>query len=96
MPFADDFEAGALRPEWLVSKPDHGRVELTSLGGPHGGNAHLLMDSDSDGLPARNQLTLGINLNRWTNVVLTFWAREFNDEPDPPPAGPFNDGTTGL
>lgn len=92
MPFVDDFEGNALRPEWLVSKPDHGRVELTALGGPHGGKAHLLLDSDSDGLPARNEVTLAINLEGWTNVVLKFWAREFNDEPNPPPAGLFPDG----
>jgi hypothetical protein len=92
IPFTDDFEAAGLSPEWLVSKPDYGRVELTSLGNPHSGNAHLLMDSDSDGLPARNEVTLGLNLSGWTNVVMKFWAREFSDEPNPPPVGPFRDG----
>lgn len=92
MPFTEDFEGGRLRPEWLVSNPEHGRVQLTSLGGPHSGAAHLVMDSFSDGLPARNEVSLGINLSGWTNVVLRFWAREFSDEPNPAPVGLFPDG----
>ena len=92
MPFADDFEDEKLRPEWLVANPPYGRVQTTSLGGPHGGNRHLTFDSNSEGLPARNELTLGLDMRGWTNVVLDFWAKEFNDEPNPPPPSPFLDG----
>lgn len=92
MPFSDDFEETALRPEWLVSNPPHGRVQITSIGNPHSGKTHVTMDSNSDGLPARNELTLGIDLSGWTNVVVRFWAKEFSDEPNPPPPSPFLDG----
>ncbi|MBI3868071.1 MAG: M36 family metallopeptidase [Verrucomicrobia bacterium] len=92
MPFADDFEEKELRPEWLVANPPFGRVQITSLGGPHGGDTHLTFDSNSEGLPARNELTVGLDMRGWTNVVLRFWAKEFNDEPNPPPPSPFLDG----
>ena len=92
LPFADDFEESELKSQWLVSNPSHGRVQITSIGGPHGGKTHLLMDSNSEGLPARNEVTLGVDMRGWTNVQLRFWARDFNDEPNPPPPSPFRDG----
>lgn len=92
LPFSDDFESGALRPEWFVASPPYGRVRITSLGEPHGGDTHLMMDSDSDGLFARNEVTLGVDARGWTNLSLHFWAKKFSDEPNPAPPSPFVDG----
>lgn len=92
LPFSDDFEGGELRPEWFVASPSYGRVRITSLGDPHGGNTHLMMDSDSDGLFARNEVTLGVDARGWTNLTLHFWAKKFSDEPNPAPSSPFVDG----
>src|SRR5437899_3325473 len=50
------------------------------------------MDSGADGFPARNEVTLGIDLAGYTNVMLQFWAKSFNDAPDGPPPAPFLDG----
>lgn len=92
LPFSDDFEGGEMRPEWFVATPSYGRVRITSLGGPHGGSTHLMMDSDSDGLFARNEVTLGVDARGWTNLTLHFWAKKFSDEPNPAPPSPFVDG----
>ncbi|MBM3846997.1 MAG: hypothetical protein FJ405_12020, partial [Verrucomicrobia bacterium] len=92
IPFEDGFEDQDLRPEWLPASPAFGRILLTALGGPQAGGQHALMDSDSDGLPARNELTLGLDMRGWTNVVLSFFAREYSDEPNLPPPSPYEFG----
>ncbi len=92
MPFAEDFESGALQPYWQVTGTGSFRAEVRSDNEPHGGSYHLLMDSAADGYPARNEVTLGIDLAGYTNVTLQFWAKSFNDAPDGPPPAPFLDG----
>ena len=92
LPFLDDFEESSLRPEWFVSTPPWGRVQVTGLGDPHGGSRHMLLDSDSEGLFARNEVTLGLDTRGWTNLVLRFWAKEFADESHTAPKSPFVDG----
>ena len=92
MPFAEDFESGALPPYWQVTGTGSFRAEVRSDNEPRGGSYHLLMDSGADGFPARNEVTLGIDLAGYTNVMLQFWAKSFNDAPDGPPPAPFLDG----
>jgi uncharacterized repeat protein (TIGR01451 family) len=87
MPFSEDFEAGRLEDYWFVSGTPGSATQITPLNGPRGSN-HLTLDSIGN-LKARNELTLGLDLGGYTNVVLSFWARSFGDEPDGPPPSPF-------
>jgi hypothetical protein len=50
------------------------------------------MDGSSQNSYERNQLTLGLNLAGYTNVVLSFWVKGFLDEPNGPPPTPFSTG----
>ena len=91
--FADDFEPGTLDPAfWTVTGTGPHRTEVTTGNGPHGGTRHLTMDSSTDNSYARNEATLSLNLAGRSNLVLRFWAKLFNDEPDGPPASPFTGG----
>ena len=87
MPFSEDFESGSIQTYWSVSGSPGQVTRISSLNGPRGGS-HLTMDSIG-GIKARNELTLGIDLGGYTNVMLSFWAKSFGDEPDGPPPSPF-------
>lgn len=94
IPFVEDFEGGPmLNPYWEITGTNEYRTQVTMLYAPHGGSYHLTMDDITDeSLYSRNELTLTINLDNYENVLLTFWAREFDDEPDGPPPIPFMGG----
>lgn len=91
--FSDTFESGTLDPtHWTTSGTNTWRTQVTNQNGPHAGNYHLTMDSYVDDSYSRNEATLTVNLNGEQGLVLTFWAKIFNDEPDGPPASPFTGG----
>jgi hypothetical protein len=92
LPFTETFESGALETHWEVSGTGTFRTRVTDNNGPHAGAYHLTMDTSASSSPSRNELTLRINLLGKENVVLSFWAREFNDEAHGPPASPFTTG----
>ncbi len=92
MPFVEDFESGMFQSYWMVTGTGDFRSQVTTNDGPHGGRFHLTMDSKGSGNYARNEVTLGVDLGGYTNVMLRFWAKQFNDEPDGPPPSPFIDG----
>jgi uncharacterized repeat protein (TIGR01451 family) len=91
MPFAEDFESGDLGSFWQITGTDAFRVQVTDQNGPRG-NHHLTLDNTGNGINSRNEATLGVDLAGYTNVVLTFWAKQFGDEPDGPPPPPFIGG----
>ena len=91
MPFVEDFESGDLGPFWQITGTDAFRVQVTDQNGPRG-NSHLTFDNTGNGINSRNEATLGVDLAGYTNVVLTFWAKQFGDEPDGPPPTPFIGG----
>ncbi len=92
MPFREDFEARELGPFWHVTGTPLARATLTTNLGPQSGQQHLILQSAASGFLARNEVTLGVDLAGYTNVVLRLWAKEFQDEPDGPPPTPFYDG----
>jgi Zn-dependent metalloprotease len=71
LPFTETWESGVVQPYWRVTGTGPYRSQLVSSNSPHDGAFHLTMDSS--GGPARNEVTLGINLAGATNVVLSFW-----------------------
>lgn len=91
LPFLEDFEGDTLNPAWSITGTGNYRTRLSFLDGPHGGSNHLVLDCIG-GERSRNELSLGLDLGGYTNVVLTFWARSFGDEPDGPPPRPFEVG----
>lgn len=92
LPFSEDFESGELRLPWMLTGLGDYRARVTDVNGPAGGSYHLTMDSTESGAYGRNELTLGLDLGGYTNVVLRFAAKSFGDEPDPPPSNPFIEG----
>gem|GEM_PF-1796474 len=92
IPFSEDFESGVLAPYWSISGTSGHRTQVTDLYTPHAGSYHLTMDRTPDGAFSRNEATLTVDLEGYTNVVLSFWAREYGDEPHGPPPSPFIDG----
>jgi uncharacterized repeat protein (TIGR01451 family) len=93
VPFGDGFESGSLGPAWVTSGTGRYHTQVSSEHGPHEGSFHVTMDAqDSSGNYARNELTLGLDLGGFTNVVLQYWSRSFGDEPDGPPPFPFLEG----
>jgi extracellular elastinolytic metalloproteinase len=93
MPFTEDFESGNLATFWRSSGTAEYRIQVTSANGPHGGTYHATMDdSVNSSLLSRNELTLGIDLANYENVMLSFWAKDYGDEPHGPPTIPFTDG----
>ncbi len=91
MPFRDDFEIGAFGPSWSVTGTGDFQTRVNPLNGPHAGNQHVTLDC-AGRRRSRNELTLGLDLGGYTNVVLKFWAKTFGDEPDGPPSRPFQVG----
>lgn len=93
MPFTEDFESGALDGFWAVSGTGEYRTEVTGNDGPYAGSYHLTMDDTAgNGTYSRNEATLTVNLTGYSNVVLSFWAREYGDESHAPPATSFTGG----
>ncbi|MCX7046542.1 MAG: hypothetical protein NTX50_13785 [Candidatus Sumerlaeota bacterium] len=89
IPFFEGFESGALDPWWESTGTNTYRTLVTSANTPRTGSHHLTMDSSVSGSFARNELTLTVNLSSCHNVILTFWAKSFGDEPHGPPPSPF-------
>jgi len=87
MPFSENFESGVLQEYWSLSGTPGHATQITALNGPRG-TRHLTLDSFGS-IRARNEVTLGLDLGGYTNVVLSFWAKSFGDEPDGPPPSPF-------
>ena len=93
MPFLEDFESGQpLAACWSVTGTNQYRTQVTTANTPHAGTRHLTMDSSVNQNFSRNELTLTIDLADCCNVQLSFWAREYGDEPHGPPTTPFVDG----
>jgi hypothetical protein len=92
-PFSDGFESGTVSPYWIMSGTAEYRTQVNTNWFPHTGNWHLCLDDSLSGsLFSRNECTLGLDLDGYTNVVLTFWAKSYGDESDGPPVSPFTNG----
>ena len=91
--FVEGFEAGVLADCWDVTGTGECRAQISDSNSPHTGSYHLLLDDRvSAGSFSRNEVTLTIDLEDCSDVLLTFQARDFGDEPHGPPASPFSDG----
>ena len=79
LPFSDGFESGSFGPSWLATGAGPWREQVTSQNGPRG-SFHVTMDSSVSNRYAINELTLGVNLDGYTNVVLAFWGRDYAED----------------
>lgn len=90
--FQDDFEAETLGGDWVVSGTNEYRVRVTPYL-PFDGNQNVVLDDGNrDTAYSRTELTLTLDLEGWSNVVLQFDAREYFDASNSPPSSPFTDG----
>ena len=90
MPFTEGFESGTLSNYWRATGTADFRIRVTSERNPDTGNYHVTMDDSTSTGFSRNELTLTVNLEHYTNVVLSYRGREFSDEPHPPPTSFLN------
>lgn len=92
LPFYDDFESGVLGAGWKLTGTNSFRMQATESFMPYAGAYHMVMDSALDGVNSRNEATLCLNLNGFTNLSLNFWAKDLFDEDHAPPANPIVGG----
>lgn len=79
-PFIEDFESGEFGSYWTAESAVDGRIRVTAEGGPYSGGYHLTMDSSKGGVYSLNELVLTIDLSGQSDVKLSFYHKEFNDE----------------
>jgi len=79
-PFIEDFESGELGSYWTAESTGDSRIQVTAGGGPHAGGYHLTMDSSKRRVYSLNELVLTIDLSGRSEVKLSFYHKEFNDE----------------
>lgn len=90
-PFSEGFENGSLNPFFRTSSTNNGQAEQSTANGPNNGNAHFVFSDQSPNVGLQvsnslNELILTIDLNNRTNVIMTFFAKEFSDDDDVLPA----------
>ncbi|MEM9023275.1 MAG: T9SS type A sorting domain-containing protein, partial [Bacteroidota bacterium] len=92
LPYSTSFDSG-LDANWTLSTTDavRGRVQVTSANGPHSGAQHLTMDVTTSGSAVSNRADLAIDLSGESNVELSFWLKEFNDDNNAKDAVYFSD-----
>lgn len=78
--FSEDFESGSLGAHWKTNSTGSGRIQVTSSNNPYGGDYHLTMDSSLDGDYSLNELILSVNLAGKSEMVLSFYHKEYQDE----------------
>ncbi len=90
LPWVEGWERG-VRNYWITGGTGAFRSAVTRSNEPHAGVFHLVMDNaQDDGIPARIEQTLTVDLAGAVNPVLRFWAMgSFYDSPDVPPPSPF-------
>jgi len=76
-PFSEDFESGSLASCWTANSTNSGSIRVDTANSPHGGAYHVLMDASGTG--SLNELVLEIDLSGQTDVILSFWHKEFWD-----------------
>ncbi|MCB9232516.1 MAG: T9SS type A sorting domain-containing protein [Bacteroidia bacterium] len=93
LPYSTGFESGVLDPNWYTtSSGPGGRIQIwnsstltwssiTAMA--HTDSLWLGMDNSPGGTYVTNESWMGLNLLGYTNVRLTFWWAEWNDESEP-------------
>lgn len=92
LPFAETWESGTFSSAWTLTGTGTFRNQITTSYTPHGGTSHLVLDSSSYGTYSRNEATLSLDLAGRTGVVLSFWAKGFNEGAHAPATNPFSGG----
>ncbi|MHC5055753.1 MAG: immunoglobulin domain-containing protein [Planctomycetota bacterium] len=81
-PFVEGFESGTLAGYWSVSATGSGRTVVETTNVPNGGTYHLLMDSSAVSTYSLNELVLTIDLSGQLGALLSFFCKDFGDEPE--------------
>ncbi len=79
IPFLETWESGVFSNYWSRYSTATGRIQLLTAQTPYEGSYHVVMDAEGAGY-SLNELTLAVNLEEWTNVMLDFWWEEYGDE----------------
>lgn len=87
--FLDGFESGLQsNMGWTRNSTGNGQIATTSSYPPaNNGNFHVVMYAF--GTYSRNELTLHANVEGYDELIFSFYAKSFGDEPDAPDSNPF-------
>jgi hypothetical protein len=80
IPFNDDFESGLLGSAWAIETDFEGRVGVNTAYPGRGSYSLLLDDDDVNTQYSNGAAILALDLTGGTQVDLSFWWREFDDE----------------
>ena len=81
LPYSTSFSGNSTDQYWYTGGSDSvQRVQVTGSNGPHSGSRHLTMDVKINRRYSTNEAILNLNLSNQSNVILTFWWKEFGDE----------------
>jgi PKD repeat protein len=80
LPYSTGFESGTFDQYWTTQSSGDGRIRLLTTNTPHSGSYHMVMDNAVSGTYSQNEAWLHLNLAGKSQVELTFWWKEFNDE----------------
>ncbi|MEZ6099419.1 MAG: S8 family serine peptidase [Pirellulaceae bacterium] len=78
IPVTENFNNGDLPAYFQINGTGDSRTLVTTQNGPRG-NRHLRMDSGNRSETGLNELILNVDAAGISNVKLTFWQKEFND-----------------
>jgi hypothetical protein len=81
VPFVDGFESGELGDAWAVETAYEGRVRVEDSYPYIGGYSLLLDDHTNGSLDSHASAILALDLEGQSQVEMSFWWREFDDEP---------------
>ncbi|WP_340201940.1 tyrosinase family protein [Ascidiimonas sp. W6] len=80
LPYSQNFNSGEVDIyTYIGSSNRFGRVQVTSANSPRSGS-HLTMDSNTNTNFTTNQAIINLNLANTSNVSLSFYWKEWNDE----------------
>jgi subtilisin family serine protease len=80
IPYSNGFESGALDEFWTSASTNDGRVRVATSNGPRSGSYQLLLDDSTSGGFSQNDVDLHVDLSAESQVLLSFWWKEFGDE----------------
>ena len=84
LPYSQSFDNGSNVDiyTYLGSSNRFGRVQVTTANSPQSGSRHLTMDTNTNNNYATNEAIINLSLQGLSNVSLSFWWKEWADEPN--------------
>ena len=93
LPYSETWESAAFSSAWTITGTNQHRTRISSSDAPRRGTRHLILDTTPYIYTnSRNEATLTLDLAGRNGVVLSFWAKGFNEGANAPATNPFTGG----